>query len=76
MHRLGPSLASLTRPCLWVVWYADTWYMWHKLGWAGPVACYAFFVVGVACNALCARHLVGLVYRQASTRLPSSTIAT
>lgn len=43
----------------------DTWYLWRLFGWTAPLACYAFFLVAVACNALLVRPLIPLVYIQA-----------
>jgi hypothetical protein len=45
--------------------HPDTWYLWRLFGWTAPVACYAFFLVAVACNALLVRPLIPLVYTQA-----------
>jgi hypothetical protein len=49
----------------------DTWYLWRLFGWTAPVACYAFFLVAVLCNALLIRPLVPLVYTQVRVWLNS-----
>lgn len=44
----------------------DTWFLWSLFGWPAPLACYAFFLLAVALNALLVRPLLPLVYEQAS----------
>jgi len=58
------STLRLTRFAIIFVPHSDTCYLWTRLGWTGPAACYIFFIVGACCNAFFSRHLVGLVYRQ------------
>lgn len=43
---------------------ADTWFLSRLFGWTAPTACYAYFVVGLAINAIWLRSLVPLVYQQ------------
>lgn len=45
----------------------DTWFLWRLFGWTAPVACYAYFLIGVVINSLWLRRLVQLVYQQVHT---------
>jgi hypothetical protein len=69
----GPSWQSLQKYALTesvsLSCLIDTWFLWRLFGWTAPVACYAYFVIGVVINSLWLRRLVQLVYQQVHTRI-------